>query len=488
MVEKLHFVGFTRDSDALMLSHRDDATSGEYFVEIDDYLVAAIGQFDGEDDDADGDQEDTPGQATSLPSAPAPAPPPPTRTYPKPASDLSPREIQARLRSGNSIADVADEAGVDEEWVLRFADPIIAEQARVVEQAQRLTFNKPRVGPSSQPLRASVRRNLADQGALRDDEVFDAGWSAYNLRGARWVVRLSFVAKRRRKIAEWEVDLREGELWARNRVATDLGYVEPGRRLKRGHDEFPKAALPSRRAGRPKVKKSARTAKAPRKKAVVKTAASSRRAGSGRKAAPRKALHKSAAGAAKRASVRKAPLRTPARTTTKKAAKKRLAKKVTKRPAGRATAKRATKKATTKKAPSKGPTGPTLGAVRPSHLARPPSPISQASRGTPATSQTGPWQSSTAPSPPVPQPVEPPVRAAKRPAPVKAAPQRNGSPARPYEPPPPPPTVAPRQEPPATETEIPPRPSLVIMSTPEAHLEDDRVEKGSRWPLPRRRR
>jgi hypothetical protein len=482
-----------------MLSGRDDATSGEYFVAIDEYLLAAIEQFGDEGDDLDDRQEEVRASSLALPRGALPAP---VRLYPKPSSDLSPREIQARLRSGSTIADVAEEAGVDEEWIIRFAAPIIGEQARVVEQAQRLTFSKPRVGPSSQPLRTSVRWNLAEQGALKDDEVFDAGWSAYNIQGTRWVVRISFVAKRRRKIAEWEVDLREGELSARNRVATDLGYVEAGRRRKRTDSEFSPPA-PTGRADRAGVKKATRVTKATKKKkAAVKPTPSVRRASTGRasagrastgarkapgRATPAKAVKKSALkkSALKKSTrgplAKKAPPRKIPATTAKKVAKRSPAAKIVKGNSARkatarkSTTKRATKKATGKRAPSKGPPVPEPASERTSHLARPLSQMRTADRDVnrQAARDAGRRPSPVprrAPVTPGPEPI-PPAPVAPIPVPRPAAM----------------PAPVPEREP------VPERPPLVIMSTPEAHAgapltARDATDEGSRWPLPRRRR
>lgn len=499
-VEQLHFVGFTSDNEALMLSGRDDATSGEYFVAIDEYLLAAIEQFGDEGDDVDDHQEEVRASSLALPRGALPAP---VRLYPKPSSDLSPREIQARLRSGSTIADVAEEAGVDEEWIIRFAAPIIGEQARVVEQAQRLTFSKPRVGPSSQPLRTSVRWNLAEQGALKDDEVFDAGWSAYNIQGTRWVVRISFVAKRRRKIAEWEVDLREGELSARNRVATDLGYVEAGRRRKRADSEFSPPA-PVGRADRAGVKKATRVTKAAKKKkAAVKPTPFVRRASTGgasagrasagtRKApgrtAPAKAVKKSAVKKSARGPLaKKAPPRKIPATTAKKVAKWSPAAKVVKGSSARkasarkSTTKRTTKKATGKRAPSKGPPVPEPASERTSHLARPLSQMRTADRD---VNRPAPRDRVRRPSPasrpaavaPAPEPIRP---APATPIPVPAAAPAPASARAPV--------PVPEREP------VPERPPLVIMSTPEAHAgapltARDATDEGSRWPLPRRRR
>ena len=485
-----------------MLSPREDATSGDYFVQIDEYLAAAIEQRPSAG--SDGEEDDQPEPEPVPVGAPIVWP-----ARPKPVSELSPREIQSRLRSGMTTADVADEAGVAEEWVLRFADPIRAEQSRVAEQAQTLTFHKPRVGPSSQPLRTSVRWNLMDQGAWRGEEAFNAGWSAFNLQGARWAVRFSFVAKRRRKLAEWEVDVREGALTARNRVATDLGYVEPGRRRRRPPEEV--SAPPPARGRLPRR---AGAKKAAAKKAAAKRTPVSKRAGGATTAAPRKAAAKKAP--AKATSKKKAPAKaTSKRTGPPKAATRAPTKSPPKRAAApratatrKATAKKAGKKGSGRKATSssKGPSPvaspppgqagppPTAGSnqmtawpERTSHLARPPSPIDPSDHprggGTapPRVVTSGPVPRRAMAPGPVPQPVispapepvitpvpEPVITAAPEPV-VTAAPV-----------PEPVVTAAPEPEP-AWAPGPPPapepdewvksgperRPALVIMSTPD---------------------
>ena len=93
---------------------------------------------------------------------------------PRPQSSLTPREMQARLRAGSTLAAVAREAGVDEEWVEPFAVPILAERAEVVARAQLMTLSKARLGASAQPLGTSVRWNLAGRGLSLPEEQFRA--------------------------------------------------------------------------------------------------------------------------------------------------------------------------------------------------------------------------------------------------------------------------------------------------------------------------
>lgn len=154
-------------------------------------------------------------------------------------SALSPREMQARLRAGRTVEEVADEAGVQVEWVDRFAAPILAEQARAVDQAGALTLHLSR-RESDRPLRAAVVRNLADRGVRMLDDEMDAAWSAYQLAGPEWVVRLQLRHQGRDLEAEWTLDMSSGSLVARDRLAAELGFVDPER-----HAAIPGAGDPA---------------------------------------------------------------------------------------------------------------------------------------------------------------------------------------------------------------------------------------------------
>jgi len=221
-VRKLHVVGFTTDLDGLIFSTRKGSASGSFVLPISDELYEKLAEAErlrngGEASDAEsGAQVARRAEGEGRPG--------------RPESALTPREIQARLRTGRTIEDVAREAGVTADWVDRFARPILAEQAQIVEVARAMTFSKPRLGPSAEPLGRSVARNLVDRGVRLLDEEFDGGWSAYQLHDGVWMVRFQYHSRARALSAAWEVDVSAGHLTARDRHASDLGYIEPGRR------------------------------------------------------------------------------------------------------------------------------------------------------------------------------------------------------------------------------------------------------------------
>ena len=216
-MRKLHLVGLTTDRDGLIFTARKGSKSGGFIVPLDDRVLSAIADASRGDNGAPLDDDAAIPDVEAIPKR--------LRSE----SALTPREMQARLRAGRSIDDVAAEAGVDTEWVARFAVPILAEQAQVVELARGLVYAKPRLGESSQPLGASVLQNLSDRGVFLPDDVANAGWSAFQLHDSVWMVRFRYRSRGRDQEAQWEIDVPTGRLRARNRNASDLGYVDPGR-------------------------------------------------------------------------------------------------------------------------------------------------------------------------------------------------------------------------------------------------------------------
>ena len=222
-MRKLHLVGLTTDQKGLIFTARRGSDSGGYVVSLDAEVLSAIAKAQGRGNGGlEGPRIRPGGEYTPGPGAQS-----------RRRGLLTPREIQSRLRSGRSVDDVAEEADVEVEWVERFAVPILAEQAQVVELARSLVFTKPRAGGSSLPLDESVAWNLLDRGARVPDDVFDVSWSAFQLHDQVWMIRFSYRSRGRAQEARWELDVGTGELVARNKVATDLGYVEPGARLRR---------------------------------------------------------------------------------------------------------------------------------------------------------------------------------------------------------------------------------------------------------------
>ncbi|MDT5101155.1 MAG: hypothetical protein QOC76_4892 [Mycobacterium sp.] len=102
---------------------------------------------------------------------------------------LSPKEIQARIRAGASVEQVAESAGVDIARVERFAHPVLLERSRAAELA---TAAHPVLadGPAVLTLLETVTSALIARG-LDPDSV---NWEAWRNEDGRWTVQLSWLA------------------------------------------------------------------------------------------------------------------------------------------------------------------------------------------------------------------------------------------------------------------------------------------------------
>lgn len=209
-MQRLHLVGFTSELDGLIFSAKTGARSGGYVVALDGELLDAIREVLERRDRS----SSHPAPAASF----APA-------RPAQGSALAPREIQARLRAGRRIEDVAMEAGVDDDWVRRFAAPVLAERAHVAARAHAAVLDVEGRGGSSESLGRSVATNLAAEGAVLTPDELDGGWDAYQLRETQWVVEFRAPLRTRDQAARWGFDVRTGRLTALNERATELGWV-----------------------------------------------------------------------------------------------------------------------------------------------------------------------------------------------------------------------------------------------------------------------
>jgi len=116
-------------------------------------------------------------------------------------SPLRPRDIQARVRAGESVDDVAAAGGVSASHVERFAYPVLLERARVAEIARRAHPLLP-----TDPARTDGRtlgEIVAATFATRGQDLDEGRWDASKAEGAQWVVTLSWQAGRSDNVARW---------------------------------------------------------------------------------------------------------------------------------------------------------------------------------------------------------------------------------------------------------------------------------------------
>ena len=105
---------------------------------------------------------------------------------------LRPKEIQARIRAGETVEEIADAAGIPVERVRWFEGPVLAERGYVAEQAQRASVRRQGDSAPGPRLGEVVAERLTELGA--DPE--DAQWDSRKHGDGSWQVQLAFRAGR----------------------------------------------------------------------------------------------------------------------------------------------------------------------------------------------------------------------------------------------------------------------------------------------------
>jgi Protein of unknown function (DUF3071) len=146
-------------------------------------------------------------------------------------SQLRPREIQARIRAGASVEQVAAAAGVPHERIERFAYPVLLERSRIAEMA-RGAHPLREDGPDVRTLGEVVSHTFE----LRGQEYEQAEWDAWRGEDRKWVVALSWKVGRSDITARWgyHPGSHGGTVSALDEHATDLvdgQLIRPPRRL-----------------------------------------------------------------------------------------------------------------------------------------------------------------------------------------------------------------------------------------------------------------
>jgi hypothetical protein len=138
-------------------------------------------------------------------------------------SPLRPKEIQARIRAGETAEEIADAAGIPVERVRWFEGPVLAERAHIVNQSQAATVR--RQGDSSGPgprLGDIVPERLTAAGADPDD----GQWDSRKRGDGNWQVQLTFSSGGRLHIAEWIFDPRRRHVMPDDDLAGRLSLPE----------------------------------------------------------------------------------------------------------------------------------------------------------------------------------------------------------------------------------------------------------------------
>jgi hypothetical protein len=116
-------------------------------------------------------------------------------------SRLRPREIQARIRAGHSLDEVAKEAGIPVERVVRYAGPVLHEREHIAQEAAKVGVRQDDHG-AVMLLGELVESRLEERGVPRDA----LEWDAWRRDDGGWEVHLTYQASGRQRSAVWIFD------------------------------------------------------------------------------------------------------------------------------------------------------------------------------------------------------------------------------------------------------------------------------------------
>ncbi len=137
-------------------------------------------------------------------------------------SPLRPKEIQDRIRAGETAEDIADAAGVPIERVRRFEGPVLAERAYRAQEAQGATIRRPGDSGPGPRLGDIVAERLTLLG-IDPEEV---AWDSRKLGDTTWQVQLVFIVGGRPQLAEWSFDPRRRHVSPASEEAARLSLPE----------------------------------------------------------------------------------------------------------------------------------------------------------------------------------------------------------------------------------------------------------------------
>jgi hypothetical protein len=131
---------------------------------------------------------------------------------------LRPKEIQDRIRAGETAEEISDAAGIPIDRVRRFEGPVLAEREYRAQEAQRSTVRGHTESGPGPRLGEIVLERLAEAGAPADA----LEWDSRKRTDGNWQVQLEFTIDGRAQVAEWVFDPRRRQVMPADDLASRL--------------------------------------------------------------------------------------------------------------------------------------------------------------------------------------------------------------------------------------------------------------------------
>jgi hypothetical protein len=136
-----------------------------------------------------------------------------------PQKRVSPKDVQARIRSGSDAADVAAALGVEVDYVRRFEGPVLAERAFILDAARRVS-----VTPVDDAAPDTFGEAITAR--LESGDATDVVWSSWKHVDNGWQVQVRYTAAEVEHDAQWRFDPKTATLVPDNGDAHRLSHTE----------------------------------------------------------------------------------------------------------------------------------------------------------------------------------------------------------------------------------------------------------------------
>lgn len=136
-----------------------------------------------------------------------------------PQKRVSPKDVQARIRSGADAANVASALGVEVDYVRRFEGPVLAERAFILDAARRVSVT-PVDDASPDTFGEAITARL------EAGDATDITWSSWKHVENGWQVQVRYTAAEVEHDAQWRFDPKTATLVPDNGDAHRLSHTE----------------------------------------------------------------------------------------------------------------------------------------------------------------------------------------------------------------------------------------------------------------------
>jgi Protein of unknown function (DUF3071) len=188
----LHFVERDADAGHVVLATSDGHERFE--LSVDDPLREALGTA-------------APASASKAPMARLGAEP-----------RITPREIQMRVRSGETPQAIADTYSAGLDWVVRFAGPVIAERERMAGEARRAKARRSTTEGQTVIFGEAVDERFAAHGI----EPGQVRWDSHRREDGQWIISAYWVGGQSERSADWTFNLSGRTVAPADDTAADL--------------------------------------------------------------------------------------------------------------------------------------------------------------------------------------------------------------------------------------------------------------------------